>query len=108
MPSVRNALFALLGLLLVTGSVSLRAQVSVAGIISGAVVDASGAVIPNATITVTNEGTGAERKATSNGSGSFVVVGLEPGTYSVGVALQGFGPATRKGLVLTANERLSV
>ncbi len=72
---------------------NLDAQVSVAGSISGAVVDSSGAVIPGATITITNEGTGMKRMAVTNASGSFVVVG--------------FVSKTRTGVVLTANERLS-
>src|SRR5689334_21085436 len=83
-------------------------QVSVSGTISGNVVDASGAVIPNAKVAVTNQGTGAERQASTNANGSFVVVGLEPGGYSVKVSMQGFATAVRTGLVLTANDRLSI
>jgi hypothetical protein len=86
---------------------NLPAQVSVAGSISGTVIDASGAVIPGATIAVTNEGTGARRQTIANASGGFVVVGLDPGSYSVSVSMIGFASKTRTGIVLTANERLS-
>src|SRR5689334_6755480 len=96
---------ALLCSLLLTANVF--AQVSVSGAISGIVVDTSGAVIPNAEITVTNQGTGSERQARTNASGGFIIVGLEPGGYSVKVTMQGFATAVRSGLVLTANNRLS-
>jgi hypothetical protein len=85
----------------------LAAQVSVAGSISGVVLDASGAVIPGAMITITDEGTGAKRQAVTNSSGSFVVVGLDPGSYSINVSMTGFASKMRTGVILTANDRLS-
>src|SRR5215467_6857679 len=85
----------------------LAAQVSVAGSISGTVVDTSGAVIPGAAITIINEGTGTKRETLTNGSGGFVMVGLDPGSYTINVVMTGFGSKTRTGMTLTANERLS-
>src|SRR5215467_13487480 len=90
-----------------TLSTPLAAQVSVAGSISGTVLDTSGAVIPGAAVTITDEGTGVKREVVTNASGGFVVVGLDPGSYSVSVSMTGFATKTRTRLTLTANERLS-
>ncbi|MGH9629830.1 MAG: carboxypeptidase regulatory-like domain-containing protein, partial [Bryobacteraceae bacterium] len=58
--------------------------------ISGFVRDASGAVVPNADVTVRNEATNAERRATSNESGYYVIPNLTPGFYTVIVEAEGF------------------
>ncbi|HEX8071548.1 MAG TPA: carboxypeptidase regulatory-like domain-containing protein [Pyrinomonadaceae bacterium] len=62
------------------------------GSISGTVVDANGAAVPNVTITVTGA-TGA-RTATSNDEGLFEVPNLTPGFYAVKIEQQGFKTAT--------------
>jgi hypothetical protein len=58
--------------------------------VSGTVTDSSGAVIPGATITVANDATGVTNKATTSSVGTFTVVGLNPGRYSVSVEAAGF------------------
>ena len=83
------------------------AQVSVAGSISGTVVDQSGAVLPNASVAIVNQSTNAERKMSTNSTGSFVMLGLEPAAYSVTVTAPGFTTKTIRDLNLTANDRLS-
>ncbi|MBA3442354.1 MAG: TonB-dependent receptor [Pyrinomonadaceae bacterium] len=80
----------------------------VTGNISGTVVDTTNKVIPNTTITLVNEGTGEEKNTSSNDDGFFTFLALEPGTYTVKATRQGFRGFERKGVVLTANERLSV
>ena len=60
------------------------------GTVTGVVKDASGAVIPGATVTVTNTGTNAAREAQSNESGSYSFPALPPGNYTVKAELQGF------------------
>lgn len=80
----------------------------VTGNISGTVVDPSNKVISNTTITLINEGTGEEKNTSSNDDGFFTFLALEPGTYTVKAVRQGFRGFERKGVVLTANERLSV
>jgi Carboxypeptidase regulatory-like domain len=59
------------------------------GTISGYVRDPSGAVIPNASVTVTNL-SGIERKASTNESGYYVVTNLPPGFYKVTAEASGF------------------
>src|SRR6516165_6220337 len=56
-----------------------------AGRIVGTVTDASGAVVPNASITVVNEKTGQERKVAGDPGGAFVVPYLASSTYKVSV-----------------------
>lgn len=58
--------------------------------IMGTVMDPSGAVVPGASITVTERSTGVTRSAVSNGSGQFNISSLPPGTYTVKIAAKGF------------------
>ena len=60
------------------------------GTITGTVTDPSGAVVPNARITVINEATNAVRDADSNGDGDFTVALLPPGRYRVTAESAGF------------------
>jgi hypothetical protein len=62
-----------------------------AGTILGKVTDTSSAVIANATVTVTNTGTGGAHKIQTNEAGEFTVPELQPGPYSVTVESAGFG-----------------
>jgi len=60
------------------------------GQISGTVTDPTGAVLPNATITIKNLGTNAVRAVTTGGTGAYVVTGLQPATYEMTVRDTGF------------------
>jgi Carboxypeptidase regulatory-like domain len=61
-----------------------------AGQIGGVVVDPNGAVVPGASITVTNKQTGIALTATSNSEGHWVVSGVQPGPVTVSVTSSGF------------------
>jgi hypothetical protein len=61
--------------------------------ISGIVKDPSGAVVTGASVTVTNEGIGFERKTTTNESGFYTVPNIQPGFYTVVVEAAGFKKA---------------
>src|SRR5271168_1598035 len=69
------------------------------GTISGKVTDAAGAVVPNASITITNKATNTARNDVTNGAGLYTAPSLPPGDYEVRVSLQGFQPAVRDALV---------
>ncbi|CAN5287531.1 hypothetical protein BH20ACI1_BH20ACI1_06710 [soil metagenome] len=58
--------------------------------ISGIVTDPSGAVIPNATITIKNNSTGAEQRFSSDSSGNFTTGQLSAGNYTVSAFASGF------------------
>lgn len=80
----------------------------ITGELSGTVLDSSGAVIPDASITVTSEDTGASRTITSSANGEFVFTALRPGTYTVKVEKAGFQAYERKGIALTVNQRVAL
>ena len=83
--------FGFLCLLVLAFSGSLIAQAPT-GTIAGAVTDQSGAVLPKATVTVTNKDTGASRVVQSGGDGTFSVPSLLPGAYDVLIEASGFQP----------------
>src|SRR5262245_52030307 len=76
----------------------LTAAIALAQSISGRIVcvvsDQTGAVIPNAVVVLTNEATGAVRRATTDDSGVFLAPELPVGLYSLNVEGGGFAPAT--------------
>ncbi len=69
---------------------------SINGKILGAVTDQTSAVVPNAVVNVTNEGTGAKRTVNADDSGFFVIPELPVGFYTVEIAGGSFAPFTRK------------
>lgn len=69
--------------------------------ITGRVTDSSGASVPGATITVSNESRGIKRVVTADGQGEYVVALLPPaGDYSLTISKAGFKSVSRNGLVL--------
>src|SRR5260370_24136862 len=62
----------------------------VTGSVTGTVTDPQGAVVPGATVTLTDVGTNAARTATSSTAGSYDFQELDPGTYTVKVSKAGF------------------
>src|ERR1700730_4184176 len=77
------------------------------GTISGRVVDASGSAVPNAEVQLINQATGNIQKITTESSGDFVFTSVLPGVYTVSVTAPGFKLFQKKGLTMTASERLS-
>ena len=80
--------------LLFTGVVSAQTVASM----TGTVTDSSGAIVANAKVTVTNDGTAVSKTTTTNGAGSYNVTDLNPGTYTVKVENPGFQTAVLKGI----------
>jgi hypothetical protein len=80
------------------------AQLTTADIL-GTVTDATGAVIPNATVVLTNNGTNEKRTTTSNGSGDYSFNLLPVGHYSISVKAAGFSAAVTKDLSVEAGDR---
>src|ERR1700734_3234841 len=89
-PSVRLVLMALVALSALCCSSRMFAQTSIAtGSIVGNVTDSTGAVLPNAKVTITGP-TGQTLHATTNGSGTYSLGALIPGVYQVRVEAKGF------------------
>ncbi len=80
------------------------AQTAATGSLQGTVTDASGAVIPNATVTLTSAGTGQERTATTGGDGTYRFPLLPPGTYKLKFAANGFKGAEATGINVNVTE----
>ena len=78
------------------------------GRISGTVTDASGAVVPDAKVSLVNESTQARRNITTNRNGYFAADEVSVGTYSVIAEKAGFKTLAKKGNVLDAGARLTV
>lgn len=66
--------------------------------ISGNVTDASGAVVPDATISIINEGTWKSLTAATNGAGAYTFANLASGNYTVRATAQGFQAQEQQGV----------
>src|SRR2546426_12748187 len=86
-------------LLMICGGLSVQGQ-TIFGRISGTGQDKSGAVVPNATVTVNNVGANLVRTATTDGSGIYTLTNLPDGTYKVSAQQKGFKQAVRSAHVL--------
>jgi len=80
------------------------AQLTTADIL-GTVTDVSGAVVPNADITLTNLATNEKRTSQSNDSGDYVFTLLPVGHYSISVKAKGFQESITKDLPVEAGDR---
>jgi hypothetical protein len=76
--------------------------------IVGVVTDSGGGVIPGATVTATNDATAGVSTAVTNSSGAFTIPALQPGKYTVTVALQGFKSAVLKDVDVMASTPANV
>ncbi len=92
---------------LCAGILRSMAQVE-SGSIVGTVSDASGAVVPDATVTSTNLDTNVAQRATTTSVGEFVFTQLKPGRYSVVVERQGFKKAIQEEIKLDINQVVRV
>jgi Carboxypeptidase regulatory-like domain len=77
------------------------------GDIAGTVVDRSGAVIPNATVTATRIATGVATTAKANSVGEFHIPNLLPGTYNLTASARGFANFTLMNFMVTLNSTAS-
>jgi len=98
--------------LLLALSVSLHAQSNYATL-RGSVVDSQHRAIPQAHVRVTASATGSVRELATDGSGLYVVEGLQPGAYQVEINSTGFASATRSiqleiGQQMTLDQTLGV
>jgi len=81
------------------GSQVVSAQTT--GSISGSAKDETGGVLPGATISVTNTGTGISRDAVTDNDGRYRMTNLNIGQYEVSATMPGFRIMVRRGIALT-------
>ncbi|MCZ2153301.1 MAG: carboxypeptidase-like regulatory domain-containing protein, partial [Bryobacterales bacterium] len=96
---LRRLLFCTLSVLVLTGPVwSQSAQMT------GRITDPSGAVVPDANVSVVASETGVRRRVSSNQEGYYTVPLLQPGRYEVVVQKDGFKAINRQGIELAVGE----
>ena len=78
-----------------------RARQVAGGTLSGTVTDASGAVIPNAQVAITNTATGVTSTTSTDKAGLYSAPNLVPGTYEVTISAAGFTTQVQTGITLT-------
>jgi hypothetical protein len=84
------------------------AQGSYRAQLRGVVSDATGAVVHNATVTITDTGTNISNVAHTDDKGEYFFTGLRPSTYSVKAELKGFRTTERTGVVLAVDQEASL
>jgi hypothetical protein len=101
-----NGLFLLLLLpviLLLTPAHRAFAQAAGTASVQGTVIDATGAAIPNATVTLTQTATGVARTTTTDGRGLYALPNVAVGAYSLNVTASGFTTYTQTGTLEVGN-----
>jgi hypothetical protein len=96
-----------LAIVVLFSGVILRAQVST-GDILGNVTDSSGALLPNATVTLQNLGTHDTRTMQTSDSGAFDFTNLNPGHYSLSITSSGFRPVNNADILVSSGDRRRV
>src|SRR5205823_3196077 len=91
--------------MVVLGALPLPAQIQT-GRIGGTVYDPNKAVVPNATVSVTNKDTKVAQRVRSNGMGGYVVPALNPGFYDIGVSAPGFRTIVQSGVEMQVGKDL--
>src|ERR1700726_3469760 len=99
-----------LALLLVHGvamHIDVQAQVA-GGTITGTVLDSSGRLIPNVSVSITNVATGINRTVTTNEDGLYIAPNLLPASYELTFTSPGFKTDVRSGIELTVGATVSL
>jgi hypothetical protein len=77
---------------------------TIRGTVTGTITDTTGAVLPGATITLTNTATGVSMTSVANQQGSYTIPLVPPGTYEIAAELSGFKKYVRAGLVVEISQ----
>src|SRR5215467_2481780 len=102
--SRRPQILAILFTLIVAGVTTAVAAQVITATVYGVVHDSTGAVLPGASITVTNRGTNLSREAVSDERGEFALVAIPAGPYTLKIELPGFKTYTNQGLDLSGGQ----
>src|SRR3954468_1570687 len=104
--SRRNAVVLLFSLVL--PAVMAYGQASYTAQIRGVVKDQSGAMVTEATITITNDATGISTTAKTDEHGTYILTGLRPATYTIRAHAEGFRATEQKNVILQVNQQTSI
>src|SRR2546421_1158563 len=89
-------------------SVSIAAQTSSTGTLTGVVKDEKGGVVANATVTVTNIGTNSSRTVQTSGEGVYEITLLPPGNYRLEVEAPNFAKFVEEPVVVNVLSRATI
>ena len=78
------------------------------GSLTGTITDASNAVVPNVSVELTNQATGASRTVTTDSHGDYLALNLEPGPYTIAIKQAGFAAFTQKNILVVINQEQRV
>ncbi|HTW30966.1 MAG TPA: carboxypeptidase-like regulatory domain-containing protein, partial [Candidatus Sulfotelmatobacter sp.] len=106
--SSRSVTGLLVGLILALSATLAMAQGSYEAQVRGQVTDQSGAVLVNATVTITNVATNIAQTAHTNDHGEYFFTGLRPATYSVKAQMAGFRIFEKNNVVLQVDQQTTV
>lgn len=100
--------FFLQSILLIASAAAAMAQGTSTASLSASFLDATGALIPEVEVTLTNDATALERRASSEGTGIATIPLLSPGTYTLRAERDGFRPAAVRNVSLQVGDNLSI
>lgn len=78
------------------------------GSVTGTVTDNTGAVIPGASLTLTNQSTGTSSMTTSGASGTYAFMAVKPGPYTLHVSKTGFSTQISQGIQVNIQQTVSI
>src|SRR5215510_9446691 len=99
----RIASLFLAGTILASGTLMAQARLTGADL-SGTVTDESGAVLPGATVTVTQVETNLTRTTVTDPRGRYLAAALPPGSYRIAIEMSGFAASRREGVKLVLGQ----
>ena len=107
--SVRSPLLSLLALVVsLSLATAALGQASYTAQVRGVVKDQSGAMVPNVTITITNDATGIAVTGHSDDHGLYILTGLRPAVYTIKAEGAGFRAAEEKNVVLAVDQQTTI
>ena len=92
-----------IGLVLMASTAATASGQVLYGSVVGTLSDATGAVVPGATVVVTNQDTGLTRQVVTDQNGYYSIPNLLEGVYDLAVTSGGFKPYTQKGVTISIN-----
>jgi hypothetical protein len=102
---LRTFVFLVAAFLVLASGAAVWSQ-TVQGVITGTITDPTGAVVPNATVTITNVGTNISQSTTTGGDGSYRFPLVPPGTYTVEIKATNFATVRVSGVVVEASQTI--
>ncbi len=99
-----SSLLGTFSLFLITPAVFAQSTATLAGTVK----DATGAVLPGATVVLHNNGTGRDRSISSDGAGQYVLPSLTPGDYRITITAPGFSSYTVRSYVLQVDQKATL